>query len=151
MRSKSVERCCTCSESSSSTVSSWALRIQPATPKRGPSLPFQQPILLCSGFFDHIAPGKAHGILFPKNLCIRWKLALSMIAEILDVGTYTVIFYLINSDRAEEEEVRRNLGILMLSFEGLGFVLIFVDQGLSSLSIIKVKLFIKSLSFILWF
>lgn len=75
---------------------------------------------------------------------IRWKLALSMIAEILDVGTYSVIFYLINNDRAEEEDVRRNLGILMLSFEGLGFVLIFLDQGLSSLTIIKVKLFMRS-------
>eukprot|EP00210_Caulerpa_lentillifera_P002494 g2391.t1 len=72
-----------------------------------------------------------------RPYCSRLKLALAMVTEILDICTYIIVFYLINSDRSEEEDIRRNLGIAMLCFEGFGFVLIFVDQGVSILTTIK--------------
>ena len=70
----------------------------------------------------------------------RWQLGIALLEEILNIATYCIVLYLLNNDDADDQEVRRRIGFLMICFEGLGFFLIFCDQVYSSWGVFVVCL-----------
>ena len=73
-------------------------------------------------------------------LLLRMQLGIALLEEILNIATYCIVLYLLNNNDADDQEVRRNIGFLMIGFEGLGFFLIFCDQVYSSWGVLKVCL-----------
>lgn len=75
---------------------------------------------------------------FKQHGWFRFSLGLVMISELLSLASTLIILYLLNNDDAEDQEVRRRLGIVMSCIQSAGFFLIFFENIVNTINVLKV-------------